>query len=105
MALAYIQNRVEQSVSIVLDSSFNERRWVELMAIIEEKGRSAAQSFVLDMRQLEFISSQFLGLLLELNGRLIARGAHLRLTVTKQSRINQILILACLNRVIPISES
>lgn len=105
MALAYIQNRVEQSVSIVLDPSFSERRWDELLAIVEEKGRSAAQNFVLDMRQLEFISSQFLGLLLELNGCILARGAHLRLTVTKQSRVTQILMLACLNRVIPISES
>lgn len=105
MALAYIQNRVEQSVSIVLDPSFSERRWDELLALIEEKGRSSAQSFVLDMRQLEFITSQFLGLLLELNGRILTRGAHLRLIVAKKSRVSQVLMLACLNRVIPISES
>jgi len=100
----YMEN--QQTMQIVLGPSFGHEQWGELQAFYGAQCETPElRLWVIDMRQVTFLNSMLLGLLVGFNAVVSSRGQEFRLLVTKGSKPAEILYFAKLNRIINIREA
>ena len=85
-------------VHLVTEPSHQE--WSEIMDSYQQKTSVGWVHWDLDMRKLDFIGSHSLGMVVSLNTCLTTRGGSLRLVMTKDSKIANLIQLTKLDRII-----
>ena len=93
-----------QTIEVILQSHFGVDHWQQLENYYREQIGKGKVNWDLDLRNLGFLSSLLIGLIIGLNTILISRQGMLRLIIPKGSHLAEIFRIARLNRVLAILE-
>ena len=93
-------------MQIVLRAGFTHENWPELQEFCQTNlSNDAIHFWDLDLRQVPYINSMLLGLLVGFNAVILNRGAEFRLLVAKGSKTAEIIYFSKINRIINVRES
>ncbi|MCL5270333.1 MAG: STAS domain-containing protein [bacterium] len=99
--------QVNESVGfmqVLLKADFTADKWDEFERHYGPLIAKGVVNWDLNLTEMQWINSVFLGLLVGLNTMLSTRGGRLRVLVPRKSKIADILFLAKLNRILNIHE-
>lgn len=75
--------------------------WSDFQEYVTDEVKKGHKDWDFDLRQMNFIGSRVLGILVNLNMLVIGAGGHMRLIVRTGSQVEQVLGLAQIPRIIP----
>jgi anti-anti-sigma factor len=92
----------EQRAQILFRPRFSDENWAEFEEYFRPELGRGILSWELDLRQMTFVNSMLLGLLLNMHSEVSAAGGRVCLVVETKSMINQLLTLSKLRQIVTV---
>lgn len=93
----------DNCVQVVLAPNFSDQHWAEFEEFFEEHIAKGFIFWDLDLRQMTYMNSLLMGLLVGLNAQLRTHRGNLRLVVREKSAVDQVLTISKLRRIMAVS--
>lgn len=96
-------NADSKTTEVTLLTDLSQKEWNELMEFYQQKIAGGSLHWDLDLRQLDFITSMSLGMIVGLNTSLSTRGGSLRLVMSRGSKVAHLIHLTKLDRIVDVA--
>lgn len=95
-------NNDSKTTEVTLSNDLSQKEWNDLLEHYQQKIAGGFLHWDLDLRNLDFITSMSLGMIVGLNTSLSSRGGSLRLVMTKGSKVGHLIHLTKLDRIVDV---
>ncbi len=98
------ESKRDNTVRVEITPSFDSTDWEQMFTEVRGRSQEAGLNWEIDATQLSFINSIMLGQIIEINSLVAGGGGSLRLILTRDSRLIQLIQLAKINRIVKVIE-
>lgn len=102
-SFSYMFFKESGTMQVILSRGAGQTDFENLVRFYQEKINCGVNNWDVDLRQLDFINSTALGILVAFNANVMSRGGRLRLILQKSSKITDLITLTKLDRIIDTS--